>query len=624
VPIAAARTAKSEPSGRAAPAAARSTTPRAVEPSAAAAALATATGRPLQRQLEIGAADDPLEREADRLADTVLRSPASSPAPGRCACGGTPGPDGECAACKARRLNLSRASLGLAAATAPPIVDHVLATPGRPLDSSTRSYFETRFGADLSAVQVHDDATAAASARAVDAAAYAVDDHIVFAAGRHAPGTPVGDRLLAHELAHVLQTSGGVGRRRIQRQGPVTPPAPVGPTAPGPGPTGGPVGGPAAVPATTVATPSAGPSCTSAPAAFVPGPRLLFEFDSTAFLPGQGPLIASLLADARCASTIEFHGNASSEGSAPHNQALACSRATTVATLFSGLPPRQSVIGHGATSAFSSAPPSRTSGDPNRNVVVVMGFSISPPPLPTSSITPPSTTPAPIGSWTPAGGCGAGDDSLSADFPPVTSPYSSRSGLLIMAADSLPDFELEAVLTGELVVAAGGGAPGTAALARFYAGTGGTAVHAPGSTLSAMMAADPNFLIPFRSVASAIEAQAKTQGAAGALDYRLFSVTAPHIYFPPSSIGFGSGVLASVLGGTQGTHMFVFSFMVVPCTRNYMAILRFVVCDDFGVDQGDVRSPGLAAFWVLQHRRPPGHVAFINEVVVDLPISGTY
>jgi hypothetical protein len=104
----------------------------------------------------------------------------------------------------------------------------------------------------------------------------------------------------------------------------------------------------------------------------------------------------------------------------------------------------------------------------------------------------------------------------------------------------------------------------------------------------------------------------------------LIAVTAPPITFPPSPIGFGSGPLASVLGGTQGTDVFLISFLVVPCTRTFTAIVRFSVCDDFGVDQGDVRSPGLAAFWVLQHERPPRHVAFINQVIVDVPISGTF
>jgi hypothetical protein len=73
---------------------------------------------------------------------------------------------------------------------------------------------ESRFGADFSGVRVHDDARAAESARAVDAHAYAVGRDVVFAAGRYAPGTPAGDRLLAHELAHTLQ-DGAVLRRRV-------------------------------------------------------------------------------------------------------------------------------------------------------------------------------------------------------------------------------------------------------------------------------------------------------------------------------------------------------------------------------------------------------------------------
>jgi hypothetical protein len=67
---------------------------------------------------------------------------------------------------------------------------------------------EPRFGHDFAGVRVHTDSTAAASAQAVNALAYTVGNDIVFNAGHYAPGTAHGDRLLAHELAHVVQQSG--------------------------------------------------------------------------------------------------------------------------------------------------------------------------------------------------------------------------------------------------------------------------------------------------------------------------------------------------------------------------------------------------------------------------------
>ncbi|HEV7240695.1 MAG TPA: DUF4157 domain-containing protein [Thermoanaerobaculia bacterium] len=149
----------------------------------------------------------------------------------------------------------------------------VLATPGRPLDSDTRAFFEPRFAHDftrvpsvgpqklavgevgdafeqeadnwgaaasaavapaprrpgaggtageapaprsLAAIRVHDDAEAAESARAVTARAYTVGSHIVFNHGEYAPHTEAGRRLLAHELAHVGQQGGDAGR--VQRK----------------------------------------------------------------------------------------------------------------------------------------------------------------------------------------------------------------------------------------------------------------------------------------------------------------------------------------------------------------------------------------------------------------------
>ena len=94
---------------------------------------------------------------------------------------------------------------------APPIVEDVLATPGQPLAQSARRTLEPGLGHDFSGVRVHDDSRAAESASAVNALAYTVGNHIVFGVGQYAPGTKDGNRLLAHELTHVVQQGGGPG-----------------------------------------------------------------------------------------------------------------------------------------------------------------------------------------------------------------------------------------------------------------------------------------------------------------------------------------------------------------------------------------------------------------------------
>jgi hypothetical protein len=92
----------------------------------------------------------------------------------------------------------------------------VLHSPGQPLDAGERTFLEPRFGHDFSRVRVHTDARAAESARAVDALAYTVGQHIVFAERQYAPGTDAGRRLLAHELAHVIQQNQeGRSARRV-------------------------------------------------------------------------------------------------------------------------------------------------------------------------------------------------------------------------------------------------------------------------------------------------------------------------------------------------------------------------------------------------------------------------
>ncbi len=183
----------------------------------------------------------------------------------KCACGNHAS-GGECSECGKKRGSLQRSAVSnQLTAEVPPIVHDVLRSPGQPLDSSTRSFFEPRFGHDFSAVQVskvepslaqskltlarpddhyereadmmaeqiasatvpkansgydfsglriHTDARAAESAQAVNAQAYTVGRDLVFGAGRYAPGTYEGRRLLAHELTHSLQQQSAQQVRR--------------------------------------------------------------------------------------------------------------------------------------------------------------------------------------------------------------------------------------------------------------------------------------------------------------------------------------------------------------------------------------------------------------------------
>ena len=80
---------------------------------------------------------------------------------------------------------------------------------GFPLPVALRQEFEQAFGADFSAVRLHSGDAAGAAAEAEGAKAFTVGPDVVFSQGRYAPGTREGQRLLAHELTHVLQQRGG-------------------------------------------------------------------------------------------------------------------------------------------------------------------------------------------------------------------------------------------------------------------------------------------------------------------------------------------------------------------------------------------------------------------------------
>jgi hypothetical protein len=120
----------------------------------------------------------------------------AGPAPIRRKCGCS-GPADKCSA--------GKAAGSLQTVKAPPSVHGVLSGGGEPLDAAARAYMEPRFGFDFSRVRIHSDAAAARSANDIQALAYTINHSIAFSSGSYAPGTFSGRRLLAHELAHVIQ-----------------------------------------------------------------------------------------------------------------------------------------------------------------------------------------------------------------------------------------------------------------------------------------------------------------------------------------------------------------------------------------------------------------------------------
>lgn len=136
---------------------------------------------PARSPLSIGSVHSPLEREADAMAERVAGGSRQS----------TP---------RSADLSFSEAPLQ---------VHQARASAGRPLDHATRSSMEPSFGADLSSVRIHTDAVAAAATDSVQAKACAVGRDIFFNSGRYDPQSGEGKRLLAHELSHTVQQSGG-------------------------------------------------------------------------------------------------------------------------------------------------------------------------------------------------------------------------------------------------------------------------------------------------------------------------------------------------------------------------------------------------------------------------------
>jgi hypothetical protein len=158
----------------------------------------------IQPKLVVGHANDPLEHEADRIADRVMGMPDPWPSIGST----RSQVSRKCDACEKKDNELQRNAAGLSdpiVGEAPQISNDALHSGSQSLEPATRAFFERRFGYDFSRVRVHNDYRATESAKAINALAYTVGQDIVFGLGRYAPGTAAGRHLIAHELVHVVQ-----------------------------------------------------------------------------------------------------------------------------------------------------------------------------------------------------------------------------------------------------------------------------------------------------------------------------------------------------------------------------------------------------------------------------------
>lgn len=159
----------------------------------------------LQAKLKIGQPHDMYEQEADRVAEQVMRMPEPkmqhqsfmvSPLIQRQV---------------AEEETLQTKENGGQSLTVSPSIEssiNALRGGGLPLDSVTLTHFEPRFGNNFSEVRVHTDSSAVLAAQAVNARAFTIGNDVVFGAGQYAPNTREGQRLLGHELTHVVQQGG--------------------------------------------------------------------------------------------------------------------------------------------------------------------------------------------------------------------------------------------------------------------------------------------------------------------------------------------------------------------------------------------------------------------------------
>ncbi|MCR1024515.1 DUF4157 domain-containing protein [Cellulophaga baltica] len=176
----------------------------------------------VQASQQVSGVNDPLEHEADAMADHVMRMPANGLI------------QRKCSSCeeKDKAMRKPLASFiqkkgeqgGMMASQA--VSNKIQSSKGRgkALPKQAKSFMESRFGTEFSDVNIHTGGEAIQMSQELNAKAFTVGNDIYFNSGQYAPNTLEGKRLLAHELTHTVQ-QGGKNNSQIQRRGvPARPP----------------------------------------------------------------------------------------------------------------------------------------------------------------------------------------------------------------------------------------------------------------------------------------------------------------------------------------------------------------------------------------------------------------
>jgi len=165
-----------------------------------------------QPKLSINQPNDVYEREADNMADNVMRiSNDAIHQPGLNHTTISP-VQRKCQHCEEEEKKLQRKEAGEPTIDASTENYISSLSGGKALEKNERSFFEPRMGCDLSNVRLHTDGNANQSAQNINALAYTHGNNIVFGPGQYQPGTDTGKKLMAHELTHTVQQTGSVQR----------------------------------------------------------------------------------------------------------------------------------------------------------------------------------------------------------------------------------------------------------------------------------------------------------------------------------------------------------------------------------------------------------------------------